>query len=374
MGGISSLLGALALLGFLGFLGGIGLVVVAASQGRPVRGGISLALVGLAVGLVFSVISQGIVIVEPQQVGVVFNTLNGELGEPRRPGTHIVVPVLQSATLYPIEQQQYTMTGIPSEGGVVGDSAVRGRTLDGQEVFLEVTVIYGIDPEEANTVHIRWQNRYQNDLIRPTIRGLAREVVSRFRAEDIFGEQRTAVEDSLEELMAARLDEEGFILTDLLIRDVTFSQAFTDSIERKQIAEQQALEAAFRVQEEQQNAERVRVTAQGQRDAAISEAEGQAQAIVLRAQAQAEALRLVSEQLAANPSLIQYEYIQQLADNIQLALVPSNSPFLFDFQSLAEANPDFVAPSVPQAVAPSAQDLPDLTQPDSDTADGANNN
>lgn len=349
MGGISSVLGAIALLGFLGFLGGIGLVVAAASQGRNVRGGISLALIGLAVGLIFSVISQGILIVEPRQVAVVFNTLTGELGAPRRAGTHIVIPVMQTATIYPIEQQQYTMSGIPSEGQVSGNDAVRGRTSDGQEVFLDVSVLFGIDPDDANTVHIRWQNRYETDFVRPTIRGLAREVISRFRAEDIFGEQRAAVEDALEELMAARMEEEGFILTDLLIRDVTFSQAFTESIERKQIAEQQALEAAFRVQEERQNAERVRVTAQGARDAEIARAEGDAQAIVLRAEAQAQALRLVSEQLAANPSLIQYEYIQRLAGNIRLALVPTNSPFLFDFSSLAEGDPNFVAPPIPQS-------------------------
>ncbi len=358
MGGISSILGALALVGFLGFLGGIGLVVVAASQGRNVRGGISLAAIGLVVGLVFSIISQGILIVEPSQVAVVFNTLNGELGEPRRAGTHIIIPVMQSATIYPIEQQQYTMSGIQSEGAVQGNDAVRGRTQDGQEVYLDISVLFGIDPDKANVVHVRWQNRYETDFVRPTVRGQAREVISRFRAEEIFGEQRTAVEDSLQELLTARMVEEGFTLTDLLIRDVTFSQAFTDSIERKQIAEQQAQEAAFRVQEEIQNADQVRERARGARDASISEAEGEAQAIVLRAQAQAEALRLVSEQLAANPSLIQYEYIQQLADNIQLALVPSNSPFLFDFDSLATANPDFIAPEVPEAEIPEAEIAP----------------
>ncbi|MAS32392.1 MAG: hypothetical protein CL610_00200 [Anaerolineaceae bacterium] len=367
MGGISSLLGALALLGFLGFLGGIALVVVSASQGRPVRGGISLAVAGLVVGLIFSVISQGILIVEPTQVAVVFNTLNGELGEERGPGTHIIIPVLQSATIYPIEQQQYTMSGIPGEGQVQGNDAVRGRTFDGQEVFLDISVLFGVNPQEANTVHVRWQNRYEDDFVRPTIRGLAREVISRFRAEDIFGEQRTAVEDSMQELLAARMVEEGFIMTDLLVRDVTFSQAFTDSIERKQIAEQQALEAAFRVQEEQQNAERVRVTAQGARDAEISRAEGDAQAIVLRAQAQAEALRLVSEQIAANPSLIQYEYIQNLADNINLALVPSNSPFLFDFESLAQADSNFSAPEVPRNLELPESDLPDVGEESSDS-------
>ncbi|MBZ0301173.1 MAG: prohibitin family protein [Anaerolineae bacterium] len=358
MGGISSLLGALALLGFLGFLGGVGLVVVSASQGRPVRGGISLAVVGLVVGLVFSVISQGILIVEPTQVAVIFNTLNGELGEPRGPGTHIVVPVLQSATLYPIEQQQYTMSGIPGEGAVQGDDAVRGRTSDGQEVYLDVSVLFGVDPTQANRVHVRWQNRYEGDFVRPTIRGLAREVISRFRADEIFGEQRSAVEDSLQELMRARMEEEGFVLTDLLIRDVTFSQAFTDSIERKQIAEQQAQEAAFRVQEETQRAEQVRAAALGDRDAAISRAQGEAEGIVLKAKAQAEALRLVSEQIAANPSLIQYEYIQNLSDNIQLALVPTNSPFLFDFNSLAASNPDFVAPTVPDTTV-----IPEIVDP-----------
>lgn len=353
MGGISSLLGAVALIGFLGFLGGIGLVVVAASQGRTVRGGISLAVVGLAVGLVFSIISQGILIVEPQQVAVVFNTLTGELSDPPLgPGTHIVIPVVQTATIYPINQQQYTMSGQPSEGAVQGNDAVRGRTLDGQEVYFDISVLFGIDPAKANTVHVRWQNRYESDFVRPTVRGIAREVASSFRAEEIFGDKRAEVEQALQDAMAVRMDEEGFVLTDLLIRDVTFSQAFTDSIERKQIADQQAQEAAFRVQEEQQKAQQVRVAAEGERDAAISKAQGDAQAIVLKAQAQAKALELVSEQIAANPSLIQYEYIQNLSDNINMALVPANSPFLFDFNSLAAANPNFVPPAAPDVTVP----------------------
>ncbi|MEL7234843.1 MAG: hypothetical protein AAGK74_10125, partial [Chloroflexota bacterium] len=69
---------------------------------------------------------------------------------------------------------------------------------------------------------------------------------------------------------------------------------------------------------------------------AISRAEGEAQAIVLRAEAEAEALRLVSEQIAANPSLIQYQYVQNLSDNVNIALLPAGSPFLFDFDSIAE--------------------------------------
>ena len=47
MGGVSAFLGLLSLLGFLIFLAGVGLVVMSASQGRPVRRGIFLAAAGL---------------------------------------------------------------------------------------------------------------------------------------------------------------------------------------------------------------------------------------------------------------------------------------------------------------------------------------
>ncbi len=133
------------------------------------------------------------------------------------------------------------------------------------------------------------------------------------------------------------------------MRDITFSDQFSASIEQAQIAQQEAQRANLIMQQKEYEADQLRAEAQGQRDAAITIAQGQAQATIFQAQAQAEALRLVSEQIAANPMLIQYQYIQSLADNIKLALVPSNSPFLFDFNSIA-ADPNFTAPDVPQAM------------------------
>ncbi|NDJ59954.1 MAG: hypothetical protein GYB67_02450 [Chloroflexi bacterium] len=344
--GISSVISVLSLIGFLGFLAGIGLVVVSASQGRPVRGGVLLTIVGLIAGVLFSVVSQGILVVQPQEVAVVFNTLSGSLDTPRRAGTHIVIPVLQQATIYPIDQQEYTMSGSQEER-VGGDDAVRARTSDGQEILLDITVIYAIDPGSANTVHERWRLRYEDDFIRPTARGISREVASRYRAVDIYGEARGELEEGIQETIGARMAEEGLALNDLLIRDITFSEEFAQSIERAQIAQQDAEQARLRVQQREQEADQLRAEAAGQRDAAIEIARGDAQATILQAQAEAEALRLVSEQIAANPSLIQYQYIQTLSDNVQLALVPSNSPFLFDFESLAQPNPDFNAPEVP---------------------------
>ncbi len=356
--GVGSILGTISLLGFVAFLAGAALAVVSSSQGRPARGGVLLAVLGLIFGLLFSIISQGILIVAPTEVAVVINTLSGQFETPRGAGTSIVVPVVNTYFIYPINQQQYTMSGKVNEGSVQGNDAVAARTIDGQEVSLDVTVLYSVDATKVNELHQRWQTGYQDNFVRPTVRGLVRDVVSGYKAEDIYGEKRTAMEDEMQTRIGDRFEQEGLTLTDLLVRDIVFSDQFRQAIEDKQIADQQAQQAALVVVQRQNEADQARAVAAGQRDAAIAAAQGEAQAIVLKAQANAEALRLVSEQIAANPSLIQYIYVQNLSDNINLALVPSNSPFLFDFNSLATPNPNFVPPEVPQSLLPQATPTP----------------
>jgi regulator of protease activity HflC (stomatin/prohibitin superfamily) len=109
-------------------------------------------------------------------------------------------------------------------------------------------------------------------------------------------------------------------------------------------------------------AQRVQTEAGGQAQAQIARAEGEAQSRTIRAAAEAEALRLISEQIAANPSLIQYQYVQTLSDNVELILIPANSPFLFDLESLATAGASgaFTAPSVdsPLVITPEATETP----------------
>jgi regulator of protease activity HflC (stomatin/prohibitin superfamily) len=351
MGGISGILSTVALLGFLAFLAGVGLVVVSASQGRPVRGGVLLAAVGMVFGVVLTIIAQGIIVVQPQERAVVFNTLDGQLGDPRGPGTHIIIPILQEATIYNIAQQEYTMSGTENEGNVRGNDAVRGRTSDGQEIIMDITILYRVSPigTDVNTVHERLQNRYEENFIRPTARGISREIISAFTAEQIYDEARATLEQEMQDRISTLMAEQGLELVDLLVRDVTFSEEFAQSIEQALVAQQQAERARRQVDQIQAEADQARAEADGLRDARIARAEGDAQAIILEAQAQAEALRLVSEQIAANPLLVQYEYIQQLSDNVSLALVPSNSPFLFDFASLPEAIEGFEAPAIPEA-------------------------
>lgn len=356
--GIGSLFGAISFIGFGLFILGVALVVMAISQGRAVRSGILLAVIGIIVGLVFSVISQGILIVEPTQVAVIVNTLTGDVEDtPRRGGTHVIVPIVQQPFLYPVVQQTVAMDG-SAVGGDEG--AVVARTSDGQEVQLDISVIYSVDPNQADTLHLAWQTRYEDSFVVPQARSVVRDAVSGFEAAEIYAGGRENLSESAFARLSARLQRDGLVVSDLLVRNITFSPQYAEAIEQAQVAAQESERARLQVQRILQEAEQARAEAQGLRDADILRAEGEAQATVLQAQAQAEALRLVSEQIAANPSLIQYQYIQNLSDNVEMVLVPSNSPFLFDFASLGEANPDFVAPEVPPPVIPEANLVPDI--------------
>jgi prohibitin 2 len=327
----------LTLLFILAGLAGVGMIARNASRGRPVRMGVILLLVGIIGVLVTVPLNFGLVLIQPNERGVVFRqTSSGDesLRDPLLPGLKWVVPFVDDVIKYNVGRQNVDLIGAEAEMVQTGNGAVRAISKDGQQITLDVTIIFHLDPTKVNEIHRNWQNNYSNSYIVPQGRSEVRNAVNLYGAEEIYAGGRAALESLIVEELTPKLEREGFILDDVLIRDISFSEQFTAAIEQKQIAQQEAQQAAFRVQQAGQEAEQARVEAQGRADAAVIAAKGQAEATILAAQAESEALRLINEILAQNPQLIQYQYIQQLSDNVRLIIVPSNSPFLFDLNDL----------------------------------------
>ncbi len=333
-----SILQVVAILAFgVGILG-VAFTFTLASQGRSARGGVLLALVGFVGGIVLFIVSSGILIVQPARAAVIVNVLTGELEDPARaPGTSIIIPGLQEYIIYQTDQREYTMSGISSEGRLQGNDAVEALTVDGQEVRLDITVLYRIARSDVNQIHLNWQSRYESDFIRPTVRAVARDVVSQYEAERIYGQDREILGNNISQVVSDRMAEEGLTLTSLLVRQIEFNDSFAQSIEEKQIEDQ-------KLQRARTEAERVQTEASGRADALEQEARGRANARLIEAQAEAEALRVISDQIAANPNLIQYLYVANLSDNVSFALLPSDSPFIFNVDDFADLGADFEAP------------------------------
>jgi regulator of protease activity HflC (stomatin/prohibitin superfamily) len=220
------------------------------------------------------------------------------------------------------------MSAAVSEGQVQGDDSIRARTKDGQEVILDASVIYQVDPAKVVPLHIVWQNRYEDGIVRPESRGAIRDAVSQYGVEEVISTKRAEMVQAITDQLGESLSNNNLLLIDFVLRDIHFSEEYALAVEQKQIAEQQAQQARLTVEQKKQEAEQARQVAQGQADAAVIAAQGAAQAQILQAEAQAKANELIGQSLQENPEILQYQYILKLSPGVQTIFIPSGNQFI----------------------------------------------
>ena len=336
---ITILIAALAAFSWLVVIGFIALAVMRARQGKKTSGSLTGIIVALVLAVALNTASAGLVFIQPQERGVVISAVrsvapDGYRQEILQPGLRWVIPYAESVKIYSISKNTYTMSIAALEGDIQGDDSIAARTADGQEVYIDASIIYSLDPADILDIHIVWQDRYLDGLIRPTVRGVIRDAVSQFKVNEVYSTKRDELKTQIEDVMTAAMADNGLILSDFVLRNITFTAEYAASIEKKQIAEQLAQEAEYIVEQRKQEAEQARQVAEGTRDAAVLEAEGRAQSQVIEAKAEAEALQLIADVLAKYPELLTYRYIEKLAPGIQVMLVPSDNPYLLPLPEL----------------------------------------
>jgi regulator of protease activity HflC (stomatin/prohibitin superfamily) len=325
---------------------GIGMLILIRAGRKQNTKGLNSLVIGLIVAAVlFTVVGAGLVFIEPTETGVVVTILaeGGMRPEPLRPGLHWIAPFVERVELYPTSIQTFTMARTASEGETEGLITVEARTSDGQRIFVDSSVIYQIEPSVVTTIHKEWQNRYQDDLITPQVRGIIRDSVSQYRVEEVLSSKRFEMADQITRELTQVMSDNGLTLIDFVMRDITFTEEYAQSIEQKQIAEQQALQAAFVVESKKQEAEQARQIAQGQADAAVIASRGAAEARLIEAEAEAEALELIAAALEDNPQLIEYQYVLKLAPGVQTIFVPSGNQFILP---LPQSSTETVSPTI----------------------------
>ncbi len=343
---IDQLLAYVAIFAWAWFVLVVSLITLRAFQAGGLREAVR-AFVSLRVWLAFivalflSLLSASLVFIEPQEVGVVISVINpnGYRPQPLRSGLRFVVPLAEQVVRYPIYWQTYTMSKEPMEGSKTGDDSISARTSDGQIVYLDCSVIYRIDANDAVRLHIELQNRYIEEYFRPVMRGIIRTEVSQFTVDEVNSSKRKDLESNLDEKLRDAVSEKGFVLDRFLLRDISFSPEYAAAVEAKQVAEQDQKQREYQAEQIRKLAEgerdKLKIEASGRAEAVKIEAEAQATAIVVKAEAEAQAVQVVREALQGDPRILQYRYIDKLAPNIRVMLVPSNSPFLLPLPDLA---------------------------------------
>jgi regulator of protease activity HflC (stomatin/prohibitin superfamily) len=338
---VASVLQVLASLSWLVFIGVLVFAGIGVSRGRKVKGAVSIVLIVGALAIILTSVSAGLVFVQPDERGVVISALapKGYREAGLEPGLRWIIPYFENVVFYPISRQTYTMSIASKEGQLEGDDSIAARTYDGQEVFVDASIIYSIDPAKVILLHIQWQGRYTTDLIRPLSRGIIRDIVSQYQIDQVYSTKRSEMTALISDELERKLAENGLVQYDFVLRNITFSPEYAASVEQKQIAEQQAQQAKFVVEQRKQEAEQARQVAQGKADSAVIQAQGDAKARLIQAEAESNALKLIADALKTSPDLLTYQYISNLAPGIQVMLLPNNNPFLLQLPTMTPRAP-----------------------------------
>ena len=240
--------------------------------------------------LFFLSIGGTIVKVDAGERAAVFNIFGGVERRVLGEGIHLIIPIIQSATIYDVKQITYNFASEEQvKQGKIAGREIQSLTSDGQKVGIELSVRAKPVPNELWRLHKYIGPSYAQKVIFPKARTILREILASYPVEDVYSVKRQEIQNKVQNSLQKDLAKKYFIdVEEVLIRNVRFSKEFQDAIDRKQQANQEYLRMEYVVAAER-----------AKRDAKILQAEGEAKAINLRVNA-----------LKANPDFIKYRRAQ----------------------------------------------------------------
>merc|ERR1712193_28622 len=234
---------------------------------------------------------------------VKFSRWSGVQPEIYGEGLHFKLPWMEWPLIYDIRAKP---NQIKSETG----------TKDLQMVNIGLRVLYRPDPNQIAWMAKNIGNDFAEKVLPSLTQETLKSVIARYNATSLLT-QRNEVSIAIAIDLQLRARAFKITLDDVAITDTSFSPRFTQSIEQKQIAQQQAQQARYYVEEAKQTKQQKIVAAQGD----------------------AESARLIGKSLKENPAYLKLqriEYGKQISKYVaqggNKVMLPSNN-LLLDIQT-----------------------------------------
>jgi prohibitin 2 len=269
----------------------------------------TLGIVGGGV-LLLILLATSIRVVPVGHALVIFNTVTKgfHLGHQ---GVTFLAPLVSNTEDYDLRRLEYTMSGVSGEGRKEEiDDSLWSPTKEGLQVGIDLTVWHHLDPDRLISIHQKIGPDYEEKIIRPAIRSVIRLVISEYSVMDVYSARRADIQSEINLKTKALIEKDGFVVDEVVLRDVRFTPEFTKAIEAKQIAQQSAEQMKYTLEKEQKEAERK----------------------VIEAQGRANAIETINKALAQNPNYIKYLYVDKLSDKIQV--IVSDQSTIMDLKGI----------------------------------------
>lgn len=146
---------------------------------------------------------------------------------------------------------------------------------EGLSIQSEVSILYRVkSKKDAPDLLRNVGEDYEGTVILPVFRSAVADVTSKYYAKDMHSGNRAEIEAAIRDMMMKTLEGKGILVESVLLKSIVLPKSLAKAIEDKLEAEQQAQRMEFVLQQEQREAERMRIKAAGVRDANQIIAEG----------------------------------------------------------------------------------------------------
>ncbi len=265
----------------------------------------------VALLIVLLLISQSVVVIQAGTAGVVkrLGAVKGEMA----PGLHFILPFVDQVVLYPTVKKTYEASEIPDQSQAdYPDIIISALTSDGQQIKVGITARFMIQPGKAAWIlqNLGTERDYVEKVVKTEIRGSGRRVPTKFAAYDLYTKTSYEAQQVLFDEISPKFQENGLILDELVLRNITFTEEYAHTLEEKQIALENISTERNKLEQEKMRKEQK-----------IVAAEGDARSIEIRQTA-----------LTKNPTIIQWEFVQKLAPNIQWGILPQGAVPMLNMQ------------------------------------------
>jgi len=252
------------------------------------------------IGVIVLLLGMSLTEVPAGQVGVVtrFGAVQDQTLDP---GLHVIAPFVDNVHVMDTRVITYPFKDIEA------------FTKENQPAKLVGIVNYRIDPTVASTLYQTVGMDYARKLIESQADTQLKALARNFGVDEITS-KRDVMGHEVQAALQANVDPYDITIDGVFIRDIGLSGDYLNSVEQKQIASQN-------LSRSKTEADTLRTKAQGEADAQAIIADGQARANE----------RIVS---SLTPELIQWETIFKLADKVRIALVPSDSGFIWNLNGI----------------------------------------
>lgn len=139
-------------------------------------------------------------------------------------------------------------------------------TSNGLTVGAEFSMRFRPKRDELPLLHSKIGRNYYSEVLGPVFRSSARQVLGRYKPEEIYSTKREAVERETFELLQKEIADKYLIVEGVYMRSFILPEQLKQAINNKLTQEQRSQEMEFVLQRESQEAERKRIEAEGVRD------------------------------------------------------------------------------------------------------------